>query len=345
VALAVEEDVALDPGDVGLFGTVAIVARAQGCADAVEEARLGRIRRAGLADGEETNSRVSDHLATPFRGNNILDSPAAARLGYRLVTFWQIMEQFRAEKFFSLASIMGKYGRTPKPGDWTNEPTTQATTVRIFREVHEACTAAALPVSAGIALGHFQRATRKIPTLTEFQSAFQSLRDSIHTELSSRIFLQVPVERLPLVTMPYPFGEEVANRFPIIRDEIRSAAHCLAFGTGTASVFHLMRVVEVALNAVTHYLTGQEEYFPSWNAAFQRIDSELKKLALNKKDAAARRKERFVSEIRLHLEAVKNGWRNPTIHDIARLYTEEQALVIFNAVRTLMQHLATEIGE
>jgi hypothetical protein len=51
VALAVKEDVAPDPGDVGLFGTTAVVAGAKRGADAVEETRLGPVHRAALPDG------------------------------------------------------------------------------------------------------------------------------------------------------------------------------------------------------------------------------------------------------------------------------------------------------
>ena len=48
VALAMEEDVAPDPRDVGVFGPAAVVACAESRADRVEEARLGRIRRTGF---------------------------------------------------------------------------------------------------------------------------------------------------------------------------------------------------------------------------------------------------------------------------------------------------------
>ena len=45
-----EDDVAADPRDIGFFGAAAVMARADGLADAVEQARLGRVGRAGLAD-------------------------------------------------------------------------------------------------------------------------------------------------------------------------------------------------------------------------------------------------------------------------------------------------------
>jgi hypothetical protein len=48
VALAVEEDVALDPVDVRLLGAPAVLAGLDGLADAIEEAGLRRLRRAAL---------------------------------------------------------------------------------------------------------------------------------------------------------------------------------------------------------------------------------------------------------------------------------------------------------
>jgi hypothetical protein len=42
VALAVEEYVAANPGDVGLLGAPAVVASPERLADTVEQARLGR---------------------------------------------------------------------------------------------------------------------------------------------------------------------------------------------------------------------------------------------------------------------------------------------------------------
>jgi hypothetical protein len=48
MTLAVEEDVALDPVDIGLLGASAVVAGLDGVADAVEEAGLRRLRRVAL---------------------------------------------------------------------------------------------------------------------------------------------------------------------------------------------------------------------------------------------------------------------------------------------------------
>ena len=58
MALAVEEDVAADPGDVRLLGATAIVPGANGMTHAIEQPRLWRIGRAGLAHRERRGLRV-----------------------------------------------------------------------------------------------------------------------------------------------------------------------------------------------------------------------------------------------------------------------------------------------
>jgi len=52
MALAMEEDVAPDPRDVGLLGAAAVVAGVQSLAHAVEQPGLRGIRRRRLADDE-----------------------------------------------------------------------------------------------------------------------------------------------------------------------------------------------------------------------------------------------------------------------------------------------------
>ena len=61
VALVVEEDIALDPRDVSVFGPAAVMAGAEGSAHTIEEARLGRIRLTGLADGKTCVGRLVPH--------------------------------------------------------------------------------------------------------------------------------------------------------------------------------------------------------------------------------------------------------------------------------------------
>jgi hypothetical protein len=52
-----------------------------------------------------------------------------------------------------------------------------------------------------------------------------------------------------------PFGKEIPTQFPTARDDIEEAGKCLAFGRGTACVFHLMRIMEVGLRALGQSLS------------------------------------------------------------------------------------------
>ena len=59
MALAVEEDVPLDPVDVRRLGTAAVVASPDGLADAIEESRLRRADRPAFTDGERCSEGAS----------------------------------------------------------------------------------------------------------------------------------------------------------------------------------------------------------------------------------------------------------------------------------------------
>ncbi len=67
-------------------------------------------------------------------------------------------------------------------------------------------------------------------------------------ELEDRLFLNVPIGQAELYLQPEPlFGARVMTTFPRMTEDISEAAKCLALDRPTASVFHLMRVVELAV--------------------------------------------------------------------------------------------------
>ncbi|HTE83781.1 MAG TPA: hypothetical protein VK821_03540 [Dehalococcoidia bacterium] len=52
----------------------------------------------------------------------------------------------------------------------------------------------------------------------------------------------------------------------------------------------------------------------------------------------------FFSGATAFLMAVKDAWRNPTVH-VEINYDEEKALDVWNSVKAFMRHLATKLGE
>jgi hypothetical protein len=55
--------------------------------------------------------------------------------------------------------------------------------------------------------------------------------------------------------------------------DIEEAGKCLAFDRGTATVMHLMRVLEVGLKALAKVL--QIAYAPSWDSYIKKINTIL----------------------------------------------------------------------
>lgn len=167
----------------------------------------------------------------------------------------------------------------------------------------------------------------------------------IEEELSHFALWQITREEARFLE-PDPFGAEITSRFRSARDDIEEAGRCLAFGRGTAVVFHLMRVTEVGLRALGASLedpTLDPKRNPTWETILGRCDGELKK-PLKERRPTWRADENFYSTATANLRAVKDSWRNPTLH-IERRYSPEEAAEVWNAVRAFIGHLAKKLSD
>lgn len=164
-------------------------------------------------------------------------------------------------------------------------------------------------------------------------------------ELTLCSFWQVPREHQYLL-QPDLFGAEVSKEFPSASSDIEEAGTCLAFGRGTAAVFHLMRIIERGLRSLAETLKDPNldaARNPSWDSILKKCEAEQRK-PIAERSPEWRSDEKFFSDIHATLRAVKDGWRNPSLH-VGRNYTPEQALELFVATRAFMQRLATKIHE
>jgi len=136
------------------------------------------------------------------------------------------------------------------------------------------------------------------------------------------------------------FGKDVISKFPSAAYDIDEAAKCLALSRATASVFHLMRVMEVALGAlhkclgITVALVGNDR---NWGNILNRIRDNIK--------ARGNFNEKlFFQELYALLDAVKDAWRNATMH-VEDKKTEDEAEMIFITVRSFMKKLSSRMDE
>lgn len=160
-------------------------------------------------------------------------------------------------------------------------------------------------------------------------------------QLSKRFALVLSSRERDLYEATEPlFGDAVFNRFQGANDDIAEAGKCLALERGTATVFHLMRVLEAGLKAL-----GKElgiPYAPSWEAYIKQLDKLLDGKSYDSLTSEQKAKRPFYQDVLGDLISIKSAWRNPTMH-IVRSYGIRQAGIIFEASKGLMQHLAKEL--
>jgi len=142
------------------------------------------------------------------------------------------------------------------------------------------------------------------------------------------------------------FGSGVEAKFVTVVFELDEAAKCLAFSRPTASVFHLMRLMEMAVRAVARCLQIPDPINPadrSWGSVLKKIRDGIDGKWPTVAARLAGDGEIFES-LYASLDAVKNPWRNATMHP-ANKYTDEEAEHIFMAVRGFMMKLASRCDE
>lgn len=178
----------------------------------------------------------------------------------------------------------------------------------------------------------------------QLQSKLKEIQKRISQELSLNTAFIIPRSRAKeYYENATPFGEIVSNSFPTAVFDIEEASKCFATARYTACVMHLMRCLEVALKAVGIGLSVANLLNPNWQTIINQANSAItaKKTALG---ASWKMEEDFYTNAVAHLFAVKNAWRNPTMH-VEKKYTEEEAKEIFDAVKGFMRSLAEHLNE
>jgi hypothetical protein len=134
------------------------------------------------------------------------------------------------------------------------------------------------------------------------------------------------------------------NQFPMnVRDRFSSAIYdmdeagkCFALDRFSACAFHLMRVIECGLIELKDIL-GVERDNPSWHSILKALSKNIDALSDSREQEKYRK---IVSRV----YAIKDAWRNPTMH-VEYKYNEEEAREVFDATRNFMKVLCEELTE
>lgn len=136
-----------------------------------------------------------------------------------------------------------------------------------------------------------------------------------------------------LYTVDLPFGEAVADAFPLATSDIVEASKCMALERWTACVFHLMRAAEAAAAIVSLKLGGDvrdERNEPLvFGSLFMQVSAKIDLMPRGPQKDAWLKLKGFMS-------SVNRGIRTKVAHP-GTTYSEEQAKRLFELTKSFME--------
>lgn len=174
--------------------------------------------------------------------------------------------------------------------------------------------------------------------LGSFNAFASQAISSFSDEMASRVLIALrPIDHA-LVVAESPFGEAVIGKFQKQAVDLQEASRCLALGRYTASVFHLMRVMEAAVQRLGKKLKVKADiHKATWYVINQDITNAVS--AMPGKTARDTIKKQKYANAAANLNSVRMAWRNEVMHPKAQ-YTRDEAHSIYNHVKEFLIVLA-----
>jgi len=178
----------------------------------------------------------------------------------------------------------------------------------------------------------------------------RTLHEALQDDLNYKGFYYYPDAKRAVLQRLDADWDRTLLAFKTLRPDLEGALDCYAVGHSLACVFYLMRVMEAGVQRLAKRLKapltattkGGRLTDLTWHQILDGLNPKLRALP---QDTPARRArhERF-SAIQSYLYAVKDAWRNPTMHPRKEGYSDLEALNVINHVRSFMNELASELS-
>ncbi len=256
------------------------------------------------------------------------------------------MEKFSADAFLTIAKYLADVrARLEKAGppDSTVTPMTQDSGgYNTMTAVRALCEKVGLRVSMKCVDYMLEIGVKKEPKVGVLVEAVSQIERTIRWEMEDKLFMYIPSARAERYNLTEPFGPEAAKNFPSSMFDAKEAGNCFASGRYTASVFHLMRVLEIGLVAFAGLFPGVPTNKENWQQIIEKIESEIREMpkAAVKVPDWKEKQEKY-SQIANNFMFFKDAWRNYTAHARGK-YTEDESDAIYRNVRSFMQGLAAQ---
>lgn len=221
------------------------------------------------------------------------------------------------------------------------------TTIReLFKEILENSTTVGANVTATAAQDVIKM-LRKNVTYKEIGEEIKIVDEIFRKEIRSATIFSVSIE---LSNMLYKDGEQFGKQFnlnfPSAVFELDEACACLALGRDTASVFHLMRIMEIVLRSLNSCLglpdpTGSDK---NWENMLTAMKTQMNSRNQHANGGWQGKDKELFTELHASMDAVRAAWRNTTMH-VEHRYNAEEANHLFVVVRQFAKKVASRMDE
>lgn len=269
---------------------------------------------------------------------------------HQLISWWD-MQRFSAGAFYRIGKLLEElrhvwsqpvgvgdaaYSFVKRPDPFVQEGDATAL-ANLLALIRENCDSVGLNLSVR-AIDSLSQTLQQPNAITYKQvpSRIEELDRRIQDEMRNHLFMFIPPKDAEKYDKAELFGVAVNTKFPKAQFDIIEAGNCYAAGRGTAAVFHLMRVMETAVQAFGSVLGISLVNEKNWQVILNEIHKAIKTLP------AKDQRTIELSEAAANLYSVKLAWRNPVMHP-KEIYTQEEAKKILDATQNFMEHLARVI--
>ena len=292
-------------------------------------------------------------LAGEFAPNGQIRRPWQLA-GCRLLSWWD-MERFSARSFYLIGNLLGilpeSVRKAAHPECYeinANESVGDDTKNHVsmwVMEIQKYCEEIALDLAVEHCKRFIWRLERK-RTFGEISHDIEELKNRIFDEMKGQLFLFVPRLQAEFYEPLDGFGAKISSAFPSIWCDVREAYTCYALDRPTAAVFHLMRVLEVALVSFGTVF-GFSFSHTNWGPAIEQLETKIRGMGNDpawKSRPDLKEQQEFYSQAVNYLAVTKDAWRNYTAH--ARgTFEPTQAKVMLDNVKLFMQHISRVISD
>jgi len=173
----------------------------------------------------------------------------------------------------------------------------------------------------------------------DLKRQIEELQERIHDELNSQFFVYIPPNRAKYYENPQKDWEQIILRLsnPETLGDIEEAHKCFALSRYTASVFHLMRIMEKAVQLFGKKLRiTLDPKKETWYQILIHVNKAIEKYPIA--TTQQRNKKSNYAAISAHLDNVRIADRNEVMHP-KQTYSEEEAKDVLDSVRIFLNEL------